>query len=368
MDITIPFRKMTIPATLRQATNDAFDTGTIKAAEALETDVVAATGMAYALSTSSSTAALQLAMCALDLKRGDKVLCSISSFVDVPEVVRHFDAEPIFVDTLPDSYAIDPEKLAEAAAKIKGKKLRAIIVDHPGGKMAPMKAIRDVADTYNLKVIEDATEAVGAPQIGAYSDIAVFGFGSKIDNTIDGGMLLTNQEEYYERGKLLRNHGMVSTSVETPYLYDVLDIGCQYRMNDFNALYCRALFAENTASIARRKAIADQYVSALKTVKNITLPTREHDDLCTQFIVRLETNRDAFARQLREKGIEVSVQYVPLNFTEYYKKKYGLKVFDFPQALDTYQKMMSLPIYPAMSDQDVATVCDTILTIAKTHR
>ena len=368
MDITIPFRKTTIPTALRQATAEALDTGTIKAAEALEADVIAATGMTYALSTSSSTAALHLAMCALNLKRGDKVLCSIRSFVDVPEVVRHFDAEPVFVDTLPGSYAIDPEKLAEAAEKIKGKKLRAIIVDHPAGKIAPMKAIRDVADAYNLKVIEDATEAVGSPRIGEHSDMAVFGFGSKIDNTIDGGMLLTNEEDYYERGKLLRNHGMVSTSAETPYLYDVLDIGCQYRMNDFNALYCRALFAENSASIARRKAIADHYFKALKTVKNITLPQKDPDDLHTQFIVTLETNRDAFARRLREKGIEVSVPYIPLNFTKYYKTKYGLKVFDFPQALDAYQKMMSLPIYPAMSDQDVAAVCDAIRQIAKTHR
>jgi len=368
MTMKIPFRKVSIPAALQTVMTEALESGEIIATEALEADVVEATGMAYALSPSSSTSALHLAMCALDLKRGDKVLCPVNGFVDLPEVVRHFDAEPVFVDTLPGSYAIDPKKLAEAAEKIKGKKLRAVIVNHPGGRPAPMVAIREVAEKYDLKIIEDATEAVGIADVGMYSDMAVFGLGSKIDNTVDGGVLLTNDEDYYERGKLLRNHGMVHTSEETHYLYDVLAIGCQYRMNEFNALYCRALFAENGESIARHRAIADAYYATLKSVKTITLPEKADGHFYTQFIVTIETNRDTFARKLREKGIEVSVQYIPLNFTKYYKEKYGLKVFDFPQALEAYQKTMSLPIYAGMSDDEVAYVCEAIREIAVSHR
>jgi len=180
--------------------------------------------------------------------------------------------------------------------------------------------------------------------------------------------LLTDSETYYRRGKLLRNHGMVYASDETRYLYDILDIGCQYRMNEFSALYCRALFAETAETVQRRRAIARHYFDALKRVKNITLPEDDAEGLYTQFIVTVDTNRDAFARKLREKGIEVSVQYIPLNFTKYYKEKYGLKVFDFPVALDGYQKMMSLPIYPQMSDTEVEQVCEAIKTIAKDHR
>jgi dTDP-4-amino-4,6-dideoxygalactose transaminase len=296
------------------------------------------------------------------------VLCPINGFVDLPEVVRHFDAEPVFVDVLSDGYAIDPKKLAEAAERIKGKKLRAVIVNHPAGLLAPMEAIREVADTYGLKIVEDATEMLGSPLLGHYSDMVVVGLGSKIDNTIDGGVLLVHDEGYYERAKLLRNHAMVYASEETRYLYDVLDIGCQYRMSEFNALYCRALFAEHPQALERRRAIAQYYFKALGGIKNITLPLESNKHLYTQFIVTVETNRDTFARKLREKGIEVSVQYIPLNFTQYYKEKYGLKVFDFPLALDGYQKMMSLPIYPQMSDEEVAYVCETIKTIAESHR
>jgi dTDP-4-amino-4,6-dideoxygalactose transaminase len=368
MSMTIPFRKVTIPPTLISRIESAVETGSMEASAALESSVAQAVDMPYALSTSSSTAALHLAMCALDLKRGDKVLCPINAFVDLPEVVRHFDAEPVFVDVLPGSYAIDPDKLDEAARNIQGKKLRAVIVNHPAGRPAPMEAIRRVADTYNLKVIEDATEMMGSPHIGRYSDMAVLGFGSKIDNTIDGGVLLMHDEEYYRRGKLLRNHGMVYTSDETRYLYDVLDIGCQYRMSEFAAVYCQELFAHNAETVARRREIAERYYAALGSLNNITLPERSDDHLYTQFIVTVGTNRDTFARKLREQGVEVSVQYIPLNFTQYYKEKYALKVFDFPAALDGYQKMMSLPIYADMRDDEVAYVCDAVRTIAKSHR
>ena len=368
MSIKIPFRKITIPSSLTQSIQSGIEAGAFAASEALEADVAKMHGSTYALATSSSTSALHLAMCALDLKRGDKVLCSINSFVDVPEVVRHFDAEPIFVDTLPGSYAINPEKLKAAAEKIQGKKLRAVIVGHPGGHRAPMEAIREVADAYGLKVIEDATERVGVADVGQWSDMAVIGLGSKVDNTIDGGILLTDTETYHERAKLLRNHGMVYTSEETTYLYDVLEIGCQYRMQEFSALYCRALLDETQAALSRRRAIAEIYFRELKSVQNVVLPSQDDDHLYTQFIIEIGTNQDRFARMLKEAGIEVGLQYIPLNFTQYYKEKYRLKVFDFPAALEAYQKMMSLPIYPQMSDADVQHVCDAIKQVAKTHR
>jgi dTDP-4-amino-4,6-dideoxygalactose transaminase len=368
MSIKIPFQKVMIPASLNRIVSAQIEAEEFAASETLESRVTKTTGAAHALATSSSTAALHLAMCALDLKRGDKVLCSINSFVDVPEVVRHFDAEPVFVDTLPGSYALDPEKLREAAETIQGKKLRAVIVSHPAGHRAPMEAIREVADAYDLQVIEDATERIGAEDIGQLSDMAVIGLGSKVDNTIDGGLLLTDDAHYYERGKLLRNHGMVYTSEETRYLYDVLEIGCQYRMQEFSALYCQALFDETEEYLSRRRTIAEAYFEALKSVKNITLPTREPGHVYTQFIVEIGTNRDAFARKLKETGIEVGLQSIPLNFTQYYKDKYKLKVFDFPVALSSYQKMMSLPIYPQMSDADVQYVCETMRTIAASHR
>jgi len=369
MSSLIPFRKVTLPASLAETIGQAAASGTlVGAVETLEADVAAYSGIQYAVATSSSTAALHLAMCALDLKRGDKVLCPINAFVDLPEVVRHFDAEPVFVDTLPGSDAIDPEKVREAAERYPGKKLRAILVAHPAGRPAPMQQLREVADAFNLKIIEDATEMMGAPIVGRYSDMAVLGFGSKIDNTFDGGVLLSDHLPYYERARLLRNHGMVFPSGEAHYLYDVLDIGCQYRMQEFSALYARELFARQEEDRERRRVIARRYREALEGLDNLQLPEDHPDHLYTQFVVQVATNRDAFARKLKAEGVEVGVQYVPLNLTRYYKEKYGLKVFDFPRALDAYQKTMSLPIYPSLSDDEVERVCQAVVRVAKDHR
>ncbi len=369
MSSLIPFRKVVVPESLSAAIANAAASGTFAGAvETLEADVAAYTGQRYAVATSSSTAALHLAMCALDLKRGDKVLCPINAFVDLPEVVRHFDAEPVFVDTLADGYALDPEKVRETAQRYPGKKLRAILVAHPAGEPAPMSALREIADELNLKIIEDATEMMGSPIVGRYSDMAVLGFGSKIDNTFDGGMLLTDHAPYDERARLLRNHGMVFPSGEATYLYDVLDIGCQYRMQDFSAVYARELFARHDADLERRRMIAQRYRKALKGLDNFTLPKEHPDHLYTQFVVQVATNRDAFARKLKAEGVEVGVQYVPLNQTRYYKEKYGLKVFDFPRALDAYQKTMSLPIYPSLSDDEVDRVAQAVVRVAKDHR
>ncbi len=368
MSHTIPFRKISLPETLAESVAAGVAAGTFQASEALEADVAAVLGKQHALATSSATAALHLAMCALDLKRGDKVLCPVNGFVDLPEVVRHFDAEPVFVDIDPDHFAIDPDALRRVADEIAGKKLRAVIVAHVGGHPAPMQAIREVADRYNLKVIEEATELIGAPEAGLWSDMMVIGFGSRIDNTISGGMLLTDDATYFERGKLMRNHGLTYAADDVAYLYDVVQVGCEYRMNEFSALYCRELFARYDHDLERRRAIAAHYTEALSHLENVQLPAAHPDHLYTQYIVRIETNRDAFARKLKEKGIEAGVQYVPLNFTQYYKEKYRLKVFDFPVALDAFQKMMSLPIYPQLRDDEVAYICQAIESIAQHHR
>jgi dTDP-4-amino-4,6-dideoxygalactose transaminase len=368
MPIKIPFRKVCIPEGLLQSIEQGLKTGGFDSVSAMEEEIVSASVMEYALSTSTSTSALHLAMCALDLKRGDKVLCPVNSFVDIPEVVRHFDAEPVFVDTLPGSYGLDPAKLAQAAEKIKGKKLRAVLLGHPGGRKAPMQEVREVADEYGLKVIEDASERLGASDIGRFSDMATVGFGSKTHNDIDGGVLLSSSEIYYQRAKLLRNHGLIYTSPETSYMYDVVEVGCEYRMNEYSATYCRNMLEENGKTIYRRQEIARIYVDSLSNIDNILVPPYESDHTYMQFIIEVGTNRDAFARKLMERGVEVNVQYIPLNLTKYYKEKYSLKVFDFPTALDSYQKMMSLPIYASMSDDDVQYVCTAIKEIAKTHR
>ena len=368
MHKTIPFSKIAISPKLVELITQGVGDGRLDHVARLQDELATLTHKQYVLATTSATSALHLAMCAMDIKRGDKVLCPVNSFANVPEVVRHFDAEPVFVDTLPGSYVIDPLKLIEAAARINSKKLRAVLVNHPAGEHAPMEEIRKIADRYNLKIVEDITERLGASDIGIYSDMAIVGFGTYGDNTIDGGALLTDNDELYNRAHLLRYHGIEHTSDDVADMYDVLDIGCPYKMSDFVGMYCRTLLQDHSHRERRQQEIASYYRARLSEAKNITLPIDTPDHQYAQFIIEIATNRDAFARKLKNAGIEVGVPYIPLNLTKYYKNKYKLKVFDFPVALDSYQKLMSLPIYAELTDDELGYICDAIIEIAKNHK
>ena len=363
----------TLPDTLVQKMAQAAEEGMGRPAERLEKMACEATGVPYALATSSSSTALHLAMCALDLKRGDKVICSVNAYVDVPEVVRHFDAEPIFVDCDPFSYNIDPTKLEEALQANQSKKLRAVIVNHMAGLPADMERIHALAREYDVEVIEDATDAPAATYRGKPVGnlegtlMSILSIGNKFDNRFDAGLLLSANPDCHERGVLLRNHARIPGSKSVEYLYDVVDIGCQFRLNEFSALYAETLFAKWQEERQRRLEIAEIYFRELEGLRHIRLPLRHEDHSYFYYIIEVDKNRDAFARQLADRGIEVALHYVPLHTTRYYKNKYELRLFDFPWAMGAYQRALSLPNRPGMSDEEVLRVCEAVREIDAEH-
>jgi len=326
----------------------------------------------YALTTNNSTSALHLSMCALDLKRGDKVLCSVNSFVDVPEVVRHFDAEPIFVDIDTKSYNIDLNKLEDKLKKHKTKKLRAVIISHMAGLPVDMKIVADLAKEYDIKIIEDCSDAFGAKidgtEVGSrYSDIGVFSFGDRIENIFGGGAMVSNNQEYISRAELLRNHSIITQSVTANYLYDVVDIGCDYRMSEYDSIFAQDILDKIDSKNQREIEIANIYFKELDGLKHLSLPLRDENHIYRYFIVEIDKNRDGFARELKNRGVEVSLQYVPLHSTKYYKDKYSLKIFDFPNAMSVYQRVMSLPNNPELSDDDIYYICEKIKEVDASH-
>ncbi|MDD5549411.1 MAG: DegT/DnrJ/EryC1/StrS aminotransferase family protein [Sulfurovaceae bacterium] len=331
----------------------------------------------YSLSTMSGTSALHLAMCAIDLKRGDKIICSVNAYVDVPEVVRHFDAEPIFVDCDASSYMIDLKKLESTLKTHKSKKLRAIILNHMGVDGFDLEKLYSLAREYDVKVIEDATDAMGSKYdekfLGSLSsDITIFSFAPHVYNDfISGGMFTTNDQELFKRAKLLRNHGIINqcdeSECEINYLYDTIDIGWRYAMNDIVACVCLDRMETLEIQKTRRHEIASKYVQSLSNVKNVKIITNiEHDNIM-YFFVEIEKNRDHFARELKHSGIDVGLHYMPLHLTDYYRKKYSLRVFDFPVALGIYQKTLCLPLYASMKDDEVSRVIEAVEKIANSY-
>ncbi|MRI83068.1 MAG: aminotransferase DegT [Nitratiruptor sp.] len=359
----------------REFVNEALDGK--RRVEELEERFGSYIGAPYAIATSNETAALHLAMTAIDLKRGDKILCSVNAYPNVPEVVRHFDAEPIFVDIDPDDYNIDLGEVERILAKNKSKKLKGAIISHTAGQPTDLERLYQIAEHYNIIVIEDANDAMGASykgkRIGSLEGtITSFSFNPHKASTLNnGGMLVTASEELNERARLLQANAMIRSEWSQDgglgYIYDVVDIGLEYDMSDIEAAFNLAKLEENDEAIARRQEIAKTYYKELAKVPHIELPAKKRDHIFTKFIIKVDKNRDSFARELYKRGIETGLHYIPLHLLSYYKQKYSLRVNDYPKALRNYQQILSIPIHAGMSDEDVGYVVEQIKEVARSR-
>ncbi len=322
----------------------------------------------FVLSVSTPSSAIHLALCALNLKRGDKVICPVNSYVDIPEAIRYFDSEPLFVDIDIESYHIDIVALEALLERAATKKLKAVIVSHFAGLAVDIDAIIDLAKSYNIAVIEDFTDAATLVEsVGFKGDIALFSLNFRLDNTIKGGALVFKEKKSFERAKLLREHGMVDTNRDVSYLYDIVDIGCDYRLDGISAYFLNSLMTQREQLVQKRKEIVSLYFNGLENIEHIRLPVKRKEHSYNYFIIKIDKNRDAFARELKKRGIEVGLHYIPLNFTKYYKEKYGLKIFNFPNALSVYQTVMSLPCHSKMSQEEALYVIEMVKEVAQKH-
>ena len=373
----IPFYKPLIDAKERTLINEVLDLEKANKVEMLEKEFIKYTGCGDAISTVNGTAAMHLAMCSLDLKRGDKIICSVNAFPSVAEVVRHFDAEPIFVDIDKDDFNIDVNQLETILKNNKAKKLKGAFISHVAGQPADLNRIYELAKAYDIKIIEDATGALGGTyngkKIGSLdADITVFRFNPQTNNSISSaGMMTTKDEELSQRARLLRNHAIVGDGWDKfgnlGYVYDVVDIGLKYDLNELNAAFAIGQLDKNESFIERRLEIADIYNKELASCPHVSTPIKKRDHVYSQYIIKIDKNRDNFAKELKERGIYTSLHYIPMHLLSYYKHKYNLRVNDFPKALSNYQQILSLPIYANLSDKDVHYICDHIKEIAKSR-
>lgn len=370
----IPFYKYDSSREAHSNVSDVLDGTDINQAKKLEDEFCEYVGSKYALATSNGTSALHLAMLALDLKRGDKVICSVNAHPNIPEVVRHFDAEPVFIDIDENSYNINLDKLEEYLEQNSSKKLKAVVITHTAGFSVELDRVYEMAKKYSIKVVEDASEALGATYNGAKigstgADIVCFDFSSHLKNNVcKGGVFVTNDEDMIKRAKLLSSHAIVKDEGVLEYIYDVVDIGYDYSLSELNASYIRAMLKEQDENIKRHQAIAKKYTQGLDGVEHISIPTCVCDEHpYSLYVIKIDKNRDSFASELLECGIQTALHYIPLHLLSYYKTKYSLRVNDFPVALRVYQQVLSLPIYPSMDDKEVEFVIKKLKEIAKTR-
>ncbi|VAY86859.1 UDP-4-amino-4-deoxy-L-arabinose--oxoglutarate aminotransferase [hydrothermal vent metagenome] len=371
MNKKIPFYKPSVDNKELEQINQVLQNKSNKVEE-LENELAEYIGVPYAIATCNETVALHLALSAMELKRADKILMSVNTSPSLPEVVRHFDAEPIFIDIQNDGFNIDLNKLEEYLKQNDSKKLKGAIISFVAGVIPNLDKLYEIKNKYNIMLIEDATLALGSMYknklIGSLeADMTIFSTNhekgkSPLNNN---GFILTSNETLFTKGKLLRTHALTkSYDDKVGYMYDVVDIGYKYDITNLEAAFALAQFYKTTDFCDRRLEIATIYNKKLSDLKHIILPKFDEDQIFSQYIIKISKNRDGFARALKDKGVSTEVDYVPLHLLSYYKQKYKLKITKYPNALNTYGQILSLPIYPSLQDSEIEYICKSIIEIA----
>lgn len=335
----------------------------------------------HAVAVSSCTAAMHLALEAIGIKAGDRVLTTPYTFAATAEVIRYFGAHPLFVDVCPDSLNINPTLVSAA---MKREHVAAIIPVHVAGEPCDLTAIR-AACPYEAPIIEDAAHALPTQlrgrTIGSVSQFTCFSFyATKTLTTGEGGMLTTDDDAAAERCRIMSLHGISRDAwkrytAEGSWAYDIVAPGFKYNMTDIAAALGLVQLRKLDAMWMRRQDIARRYDEALSHVPELQLPARDRENQHAWHLYMLRVNnehlrggRDAFAMQLRERNIGISVHFIPLHLHPYYRDMYGYKPSDFPVASAEYAREVSLPIYSRMSDRDVDDVIEAVLACVEQCR
>lgn len=317
-------------------------------------------GVAHAVSASSGTTALHLALESLGLGPGDEVIVPSLTFIATANAVRYTGARPVFVDSDRETWNLDPDAFEAAITD----RTRAVIPVHLYGHPADMGPIQKIARRYEITVVEDAAEAFGAryrgEPVGSVGDAAIFSFyGNKILTTGEGGMLVTDSDELADRARLLRDHGM---SPDRRYWHPVL--GYNYRLTNLQAAVGLAQLERAGSLLARKQAIADRYSAGLEEVAGIELPPSAAwaDPVCWIYSVLVDpeefgASRDQLADSLDEKGIETRPLFPPVHRQPIYDREQRL-----PVAEELTDRGLSLPSGAAIRDEEVDRVVEAIRT------
>lgn len=363
-----------------------------------ETEFAGYVGARHAVAVNSCTAALHLALEAIGLERGDLVLVPTMTFAATAEVVRYFDATPVFVDCEQETQCIDPEAARRtiedvlAGRPVPGLRqpygpLKAIMPMHYAGQMADVDGIRRIADEYGLAVIEDAAHTLpayvrsgeGAPwrAAGTTGDVTCFSFyANKCITTGEGGMLVTDDDAIAERARLMSLHGMSKDAwkrftASGSWYYEIVAPGFKYNLTDVASSLGRVQLGRAEELWLARRRVAARYQELLNDVPGVDLPAEMADRQHSWhlYVIRLDLSfwragRAAFIDDLKRDGVAASVHWMPLHMQPYYKDTYGFDERDFPVAAALWPRIVSLPLFPSMTDAEIIAVSTAIHRLA----
>ena len=396
MDNYISFFKPSIGADEIRDMTECLKSGwltTGKFAKQFETDFAEYMGAEYAVAVNSCTAALHLALEAVGLQEGELVLVPTLTFAATAEVVRYFNAIPVLVDCNESDFCMNMDHAEDILERIsRGDRVpgvkaghggvKAIIPVHYGGQAVDVSKCLELCKRYGLKLIEDCAHCCPAyyqdsdgdwKMIGSSADIACFSFyANKTITTGEGGMAVTNDEELADRMRVMSLHGISKDawkrfSKEGSWYYEIVAPGFKYNMPDTAAAIGVNQLKKADSFYEARKAISEKLTKGLSGIPGVTLPAEREDAKHSWhlYVIRINKeicgiSRNEFIEKMTEANIGTSVHYTPLHLHPYYVEKYGFKASDFPVAEKLFHEIVSLPIYPALKDEEIERICQTV--------
>jgi len=346
----------------------------------------------YAIAVNSGTSALHLSIKALDIKDRDEVLTTPFSFIASANCILFERAKPVFVDIEENSLNIDINKLWGTVKKLKDKsqKLKAVLPVHIFGIPCEMDEMMDLAKEYELKIIEDACEAIGAEclssypaesnvkieklrknkiwrKVGTFGDCGVFAFyPNKQITTGEGGMVVTDDEDIYKLCISMRNQGR---SNDGSWLQHVR-LGYNYRLSDINCALGIVQLERIDEILAKRERVARLYNERLNNIEELIIPQLENNKKISWFVyvVRLTDkysleDRDLILNKLREKGIGCNNYFTPIHLQPFYRELFGYKKGDFPITEKVSERTLALPFYNNLKEEQIDYICENLKKI-----
>jgi len=333
-------------------------------------------GVKYAVAVSSGTAALHTAYAVAGIGPGDEVITTPLTFAATAYAVSHLRGKPVFVDVQGDTLNIDPTKIEE---KI-NKKTKAIAPVDFRGHPCDYDEIIKIAKKYKLLIIEDAAHALGSEykgkRIGSFADMTILSFHPvKAITTGEGGMILTNRKDFYEKLKIFRHHGIVKKPEKGGWYYEIENPGYNYRLTDFQCALGLSQLKKINKFIKKRREIVEKYNDTFKDIEEIITPTERnyvksawHIYVIRLKLEKLKADRKEIFERLRKEGIGVQVHYIPVHLQPFYRKKFGYKIGDFPIAERYYQRTITLPLFPKMTDANIKRVIKIVKKVINLYK
>ncbi|MBN1565639.1 MAG: DegT/DnrJ/EryC1/StrS aminotransferase family protein [Anaerolineae bacterium] len=334
-------------------------------------------GVPVALALNSCTAGLHLALAALDMGPGDEVITTPITFAASVNVIEHVGATPVLADVEPDTLNISPQAVEAAITP----RTRALMPVHYTGHPVDMQPLLELARLHNLRIIEDAAHAFPAAyngqKIGGIGDFTAFSFYATKNLTTGEGGMLTGDPDLLDRARILSLHGMSKDAWKRydhngSWYYEIVEPGYKYNMTDIQAALGLVQLARIETLQQRRREVVAAYNAAFGALAEAECPvTRSNVDHAYHLyplrlnLEKLSLDRAQFINELRERNIGSSVHFIPIHSHPYYQHKYAWQPNDFPVAWREYQRLVSLPLHPGLTDDDVQAVINAVVDIVE---